>query len=94
MWNSDKKRPQGTNLWGLFDLEVACFFEGKELIVSYDDMVQHLDAQNFTGLVQAFGKVNVVFAGRGVSAGVAVGQDYAGGSHEDCGFEALSRVNN
>ena len=46
---------------------MASFFEGEELVVGDDEMVQDLDSQNLAGLVQAAGELDVVLARRGVA---------------------------
>ena len=74
-------------------LEKTCFFERAKSAVRDDDVIQHLDAQDFPGLEQAAGQFNVVLARRRISGRVAMGQDDTGRAHEDGHSKDLARVN-
>ena len=72
---------------------MACFFEGEELGVGDDEVVEDLDAEDFAGVAEAFGELDVFAARRWVPGGMVVGEDDVGCAHEDCGAENLAGVN-
>ena len=57
-----------------------------------DDMIHYLDTKQSPRFLQSVGKVDIVFAGSRVAAGVIVGQHDAIGTLENRGLEHFPRV--
>lgn len=68
----------------------AAFFEGDELLVADDDVVEDLDVEEFAGGDELAGDMNVFGGGGGVAGGVVVGDDDGGGVVAEGGAEEFA----
>ena len=66
--------------------------EGYEAVVADDDVVEELDAEELAALVKALGDAAVFRAGRGVAAGMVVGDDDSGGAGDNRVLEYFAKI--
>src|SRR6266566_1221006 len=70
-------------------LPAQVFFEADEALVADDDVVDQLDVQNAPGRHELLRRLDILWRGRRVAAGVVVAEDEAGTVADDGGTENL-----